>query len=127
MVSLARKLLIITCRAIGADVLAAEKATPRYPAENRAQGETLDLAGNVTRQVSKSAAGQCCWNTALATSSMLSHRCIGKRHLARLLTLPVEGRVVHGSEGLDVGNRVRVHLISVEVGREKVRLGNPKP
>ena len=36
---------------------------------------------------------------------------------ARLLTIPVEGRVAHGFGGLDVGNRIRVQLISVDVDR----------
>jgi exoribonuclease-2 len=36
---------------------------------------------------------------------------------ARLLTIPVEGRVVDGFEGLDVGNRVRVQLIHTDVER----------
>jgi ribonuclease R len=34
---------------------------------------------------------------------------------ARLLTIPVEGRVEHGFEGLDVGNRIRVELIHTDV------------
>ena len=36
---------------------------------------------------------------------------------ARLLTIPVEGRVVHGSEDLDVGDQIRVQLVSVNVER----------
>jgi exoribonuclease-2 len=36
---------------------------------------------------------------------------------ARLLTIPVEGRVVDGFEGLDVGNRIRVQLIHTDVER----------
>jgi len=36
---------------------------------------------------------------------------------ARLLTLPVDGRVVRGFEGVDVGERIRVQLMSVEVER----------
>jgi exoribonuclease-2 len=34
-----------------------------------------------------------------------------------LLTIPVEGRVVRGFEGIDVGGRIRVQLISVDVQR----------
>ena len=33
----------------------------------------------------------------------------------RLLRVPVEGKVVQGFDGLDVGDRVRVQLISVDV------------
>jgi exoribonuclease-2 len=36
---------------------------------------------------------------------------------ARLLTLPVEGRVARGFEGLDVGDQIRVQLMSVDVER----------
>jgi exoribonuclease-2 len=34
-----------------------------------------------------------------------------------LLTLPVEGRVVRGFEGVDVGDQIRVELMSVSVER----------
>ena len=33
----------------------------------------------------------------------------------RLLDLPVEGRLVHGFEGVDVGQRIRVQLIHTDV------------
>ena len=33
----------------------------------------------------------------------------------RLLEIPVEGKLVHGFDGLDVGDRIRVQLISVAV------------
>ena len=33
----------------------------------------------------------------------------------RLLTFPTEGRVVQGAQGIDVGDRVRVRLESVDV------------
>ena len=36
---------------------------------------------------------------------------------ARLLTILVEGRVVQGFEGADVGDQIRVRLISVNVER----------
>jgi hypothetical protein len=36
---------------------------------------------------------------------------------ARLLTLPAEGRVVRGFEGADVGDQIRVQLLSVDVQR----------
>ena len=35
----------------------------------------------------------------------------------RLLQLPVEGKVVSGFKGLDVGDRVRVELVRTEVER----------
>jgi exoribonuclease-2 len=33
----------------------------------------------------------------------------------RLLRFPAEGRVIHGTQGIDVGDRVRVRLVSVDV------------
>ncbi len=36
---------------------------------------------------------------------------------ARLLKMPVEGRLVHGFEGVDVGNRIRVQLVFIDVER----------
>jgi exoribonuclease-2 len=34
-----------------------------------------------------------------------------------LLNIPVEGKLMHGFEGLDVGNRLRVQLTAVNVER----------
>ena len=36
---------------------------------------------------------------------------------ARLLTMPVEGRVVRQAEGVEVGERIRVQLVAVDVER----------
>ena len=74
-----------------------------------------DAANKVERQVRKSAA-----------ACLLEHR-IGERFDAivtgasakgtwvRIFQPPVEGKVVHGSEGLDVGDRVRVKLVEVDI------------
>jgi len=35
--------------------------------------------------------------------------------LARLLHVPAEGKLVHGFEGVEVGDRIRVQLISLDV------------
>jgi exoribonuclease-2 len=35
----------------------------------------------------------------------------------RILRPPVEGKLVHGSDGLDVGDRLRVKLVGVDVDR----------
>jgi ribonuclease R len=76
-----------------------------------------DAANKVERQVGKSAA------------ALLLRRRIGERFdalvtgasekgtWARLLSLPVEGRVEQGFQGMDVGDKVRVELISVDVER----------
>jgi VacB/RNase II family 3'-5' exoribonuclease len=76
-----------------------------------------DAAEKVERQVRKSAA------------AMLLSRRIGQRFDAivtgsspkgtwvRVLKPPVEGKVVRGEEGLDVGDRVAVQLVDVDVER----------
>lgn len=86
--------------------------------------EEEDAANKVERQVRKSAAAM-----------LLEHR-IGERFdaivtgaaekgtWARLLTLPVEGRVSEEFEGLDVGNRIGVQLISVDVDRGYIDFRN---
>ncbi|MGD0234457.1 MAG: RNB domain-containing ribonuclease [Syntrophorhabdales bacterium] len=77
--------------------------------------EQEDAAKKVERQVGKSAA------------AMLLEARIGERFdaivtgaapkgtWARLLDPPVEGRLVHGFEGIDVGQKIRVKLIRTDV------------
>jgi exoribonuclease-2 len=79
--------------------------------------EKEDAAKKVERQVRKSAA-----------AILLGHR-IGERFDAivtgaaekgtwvRLLHSPIEGRLASGFEGMDVGHRLRVQLISTDVER----------
>lgn len=79
--------------------------------------EQEDDANKIERQVTKSAA-----------ALLLQHR-IGEQFngfvtgasekgtWVRLINMPVEGKVVSGFEGLDVGQRVRVQLVSVDVDR----------
>jgi exoribonuclease-2 len=76
-----------------------------------------DAANKVERQVEKSAA-------ALLLESRIGEQfdavvtgASSKGTWARLLNMPVEGKVVQGFEGLDVGNRVRVQLIDIDVQR----------
>jgi exoribonuclease-2 len=79
--------------------------------------EAEDAANKVERQVGKSAA-------ALLLEPRLGERfdaivtgASSKGTWARLLSMPVEGMVTRGSRGLDVGDRIRVELISVDVER----------
>jgi len=77
--------------------------------------EAEDAANRVERQVRKSAA-----------AILMSQR-IGERFEAlvtgasvkgtwvRTLHPPVEGKLVHGAHGVDIGDRVRVKLVSVDV------------
>jgi len=79
--------------------------------------EAEDEANKVERQVEKS------------TAALLLERKIGQRFDAivtgasgkgtwvRILQPPVEGKLVRGFEGLDVGDRVRVELIGTNVER----------
>jgi len=76
-----------------------------------------DAANKVERQVGKSAA-------ALYLRSRVGQQFDGmvtgaseKGTWVRLLEVPVEGRVVEGFKGVDVGHRVRVQLVSVDVER----------
>ena len=76
-----------------------------------------DAANKVERQVAKSAG-------ALLLESRIGERfdalvtgASSKGTWARLLAIPVEGRVVRGFEGADVGDRIRVQLLSVNVER----------
>jgi exoribonuclease-2 len=79
--------------------------------------EEEDAANKVERQVAKSAA-------ALLLESRIGQRfdslvtgASSKGTWVRLLDMPVEGRLVHGFGGLDVGDRIRVRLISTDVER----------
>ena len=74
-----------------------------------------DAVHKVERQVEKSAA-------ALLLESRMGEQFDGmitgaspKGTWVRLLTIPVEGKLVQGFEGLDVGQQIRVQLTSVDV------------
>ena len=76
-----------------------------------------DAANKVERQVRKSAA-------AMLLESRVGDRFDGivtgasaKGTWARVFNPPVEGKIVHGEEGLDIGDRVRVKLIKVDPER----------
>jgi VacB/RNase II family 3'-5' exoribonuclease len=77
--------------------------------------EAEDAATKVERQVEKSAA-------ALLLESRIGERfdsivtgASEKGTWVRLLSIPIEGKLVDGFEGLDVGEQVRVQLVSVDV------------
>jgi exoribonuclease-2 len=91
--------------------------------------EEEDAANKVERQVAKSAA-------ALVLESRIGEQfeaivtgASPKGTWVRLLTMPVEGKLVQGFAGLDVGQRVRVELIDVDVERGYIdfkRTGLPR-
>jgi len=74
-----------------------------------------DAANKVERQVGKSAA-------ALVLESRIGEQfdsivtgASEKGTWVRLLTIPIEGKLVQGFEGMDVGDQIRVKLTSVDV------------
>ena len=79
--------------------------------------EEEDAANKVERQVGKSAAAMLLEHRIGEQFDAIVTGASSKGTWARLLTVPVEGRVEHGFEGLDVGHRIRVQLISVDVDR----------
>ena len=79
--------------------------------------EQEDNAARVERQVQKSAA-------ALLLASRIGERfdgivtgVSGKGTWVRILRPTVEGKLLHGFEGLDVGDRVRVQLVNTDIQR----------
>ena len=76
-----------------------------------------DAANKVERQVGKSAAALLLRSRIGEQFEALVTGASSKGTWARLLTVPVEGRIVRQFEGMDVGERVRVQLLSVDVER----------
>ena len=79
--------------------------------------EEEDAANKVERQVGKSAAAMLLESRIGEQFDALVTGASEKGTWARLLTIPVEGRVVRGFEGVDVGDQIRVQLMSVNVER----------
>ena len=79
--------------------------------------EGEDAANKVERQVGKSAAAMLLESRIGESFEAVVTGASEKGTWARLLTVPVEGRVVRGFEGLDVGDQVRLRLTSVDVER----------
>jgi VacB/RNase II family 3'-5' exoribonuclease len=79
--------------------------------------EAEDAANKVERQVGKSAAALLLESRIGEQFDSIVTGASEKGTWVRLLEMPVEGRVVHGFEGIDVGDRIRVQLISVNVDK----------
>ena len=79
--------------------------------------EAEDAANKVERQVEKSAAALLLQSRIGEQFAALVTGASNKGTWARLLAIPVEGRVVRGFEGADVGDQIRVKLLSVDVER----------
>ena len=76
-----------------------------------------DAARKVERQVSKSAAALLLESRVGEEFEALVTGASEKGTWARLLAIPVEGRVSRGERGLDVGDTIRVRLSSTDVER----------
>jgi exoribonuclease-2 len=79
--------------------------------------EAEDAANKVERQVGKSAAALLLESRIGEQFDSIVTGASEKGTWVRLLTIPVEGKLVDGFEGLDVGDRVRVQLTSLDVQR----------
>ena len=79
--------------------------------------EAEDTAKKVERQVGKAAAALLLEPRIGEQFDSIVTGAAAKGTWVRLLTIPVEGKLVRGFEGLDVGDRIRVQLTSVDVQR----------
>ena len=79
--------------------------------------EQEDDAKKVERQVEKSAAAMLLQNKTGQQFDAIVTGASDKGVWVRLFQMPVEGKLVSGSEGLDVGHRLRVQLVSTDVNR----------
>jgi ribonuclease R len=79
--------------------------------------EEEDAANKVERQVGKSAAALLLEDRLGEKFDAIVTGAAPKGTWVRLLDLPVEGRLVRGFEGVDVGHRIRVELVEVDVER----------
>jgi VacB/RNase II family 3'-5' exoribonuclease len=77
--------------------------------------EAEDAANKVERRVGKSAAALLLESKIGEYFDAIVTGASEKGTWVRLLSLPVEGKVVQGFDGLDIGDRVRVQLTSVDV------------
>jgi exoribonuclease-2 len=84
--------------------------------------EEEDAANKVERLVRKSAAAMLLEHRIGEEFDAIVTGAAEKGTWARLLTLPVEGRLVQGFAGIDVGSRIRVQLASVDVQRGYIDL-----
>lgn len=90
--------------------------------------EQEDAANKVERQVRKSAAALLVSSRIGAQFSGIVTGASSKGTWARVAAPPIEGKVVRGEQGLDVGDRVQVRLVSVDVERgyiDFVNVGAP--
>lgn len=76
-----------------------------------------DAANKVERQVGKSAAALLLESRTGERFDAIVTGASGKGTWVRLVNIPVEGKLIHGFEGMDVGHRLHVELEYVDVER----------
>ncbi len=79
--------------------------------------EAEDAANKVERRVQKSAAAMLMESRIGEQFDAIVTGAASKGTWVRLLHPPIEGKLAHGFEGVDVGNRIRVQLIHTDVER----------
>ncbi len=84
--------------------------------------EEEDAANKVERQVGKAAAALLLESRIGEQYDAIVTGASSKGTWVRILQVPVEGKLVHGFEGSDVGSRIRVRLIAVDVERGYIDL-----
>ncbi len=77
--------------------------------------EAEDAANKVERQVGKSAAALLLESRIGEQFDSIVTGASEKGTWVRLLNIPIEGKLIGGFEGADVGDRIRVQLVSVDV------------
>jgi exoribonuclease R len=77
--------------------------------------EAEDAANKVERQVRKSAAAMLLSPRVGDRFDAIVTGASEKGTWVRIFQPPVEGKLIHGSEGLDLGDRLRVKLVGVDV------------
>jgi VacB/RNase II family 3'-5' exoribonuclease len=83
-----------------------------------------DAANKVERQVTKSAGALLLESRIGEQFDSIVTGASDKGTWVRLLNIPVEGKLVQGSEGVDVGDQIRVQLISTDVQRGYIDFKN---
>lgn len=89
--------------------------------------EEEDTANKVERQVAKSAAALLLESRIGEQFDAIVTGASDKGTWARLLNVPVEGKLVQGFQGLDVGDQIRVQLVSTDVERGYIDLRKVSP
>jgi ribonuclease R len=86
-----------------------------------------DVANKVERQVGKSAAALLLEGRITEEFDAIVTGAADKGTWVRLLSIPAEGKLVQGYEGVDVGDRIRVRLIAVNVDRGFIDFAHAGP